>query len=162
MVFLFIRCSSIIFFFFQMRFIPLLFVLISLFVILNLSTANPIADPKPGHMVIQYYKDSHARAQKAKNEKLRYRCESQINSGYVTDRKCQEWFEWSRSDADLRSTIPKMSLLLISSIILKMLFWWPKKFTKKDAKFCEFQAMCTFFKIYTTSPKFLYLKFKMW
>ena len=124
-----------------MRFIPLLFVLISLFVILNLSTANPIADPKPGHMVIQYYKDSHARAQKAKNEKLRYRCESQINSGYVTDRKCQEWFEWSRSHADPRSTIPKMSLLVLSSMILKMLFWWPKKFTKKDAKFCEFHFM---------------------
>ena len=105
-----------------MRFIPLLFVLISLFVILNLSTANPIADPEPGHMVIQYYKDSHARAQKAKNEKLRYRCESQINSGYVTDRKCQEWFEWSRSHADPRSTIPKMSLLVLSSMILKMLF----------------------------------------
>ena len=74
-------------------------------------------------MVIKYYKDSYERAQKAKNEKLRYRCESQINSGYVTDRKCQEWFQWSRSNnADPGSTIPKMSLLLLSSMILKMLF----------------------------------------
>ena len=110
------------FFLFQMRFIPLFFVLIAFFVVLNLSTANPIAEAKPGHMVIQYYKDRHARAQKAKNEELRYRCESQINSGYVTDRKCQEWFEWSRSSSDPGSTIPKMSLLMLSSMLMTLLF----------------------------------------
>jgi len=80
--------------------------------------AKPVAKAEPGHMVIQYYKEQFEEDTILQNEKLRYRCESQIQSGYVSDPKCQEWIERQFGGAPSLKT---SSIVMISMLSIAMM-----------------------------------------
>ena len=118
--------NHILLFILQMHLVPLIFVLNSIFVVWTL--AGPIPKPEPGHMVIDYYKERALEAKLKSYEKIKFKCQSQLNSafGVVYDPECQEWFEFYqyRSSANSNS-IPKISttiaLVLVSTSLMS---WW--------------------------------------
>ena len=113
----------------QMHLVPMIFVLNSIFVVWTL--AGPIPKPEPGHMVIDYYKERALEAKLKSYEKIKFKCQSQLNSafGVVYDPECQEWFEFYqyRSSANSNS-IPKISttiaLVLVSTSLMSWWMWW--------------------------------------
>ena len=108
-----------------MHLVPLIFVLNSIFVVWTL--AGPIPKPKPGHMVIDYYKERALEAKLKSYEKIKFKCQSQLNSafGVVYDPECQEWFEFYQYKSSASNSIPKISttiaLVLVSTSLMS---WW--------------------------------------
>ena len=105
----------------QRYFIPFAFVISSALFCWTL--ANPVSKSDPGHMVIPYYQKRHQEVQKLNHETLRYRCESQLRDGYVSDRKCQEWFEVQFSSAAAVSVPRKCSSMVALSVLLILRHW---------------------------------------
>ena len=109
----------------QMHLVPMIFVLNSIFVVWTL--AGPIPKPEPGHMVIDYYKERALEAKLKSYEKIKFKCQSQLNSafGVVYDPECQEWFEFYqyRSSANSNS-IPKISTTIAIVLVSTSLMSW--------------------------------------
>merc|ERR1711936_174927 len=109
----------------KMHLVPLIFVLNSIFVVWTL--AGPIPKPEPGHMVIDYYKERALEAKLKSYEKIKFKCQSQLNSafGVVYDPECQEWFEFYqyRSPANSNS-IPKISTTIALVLVSTSLMSW--------------------------------------
>ena len=117
--------NHILLFILQMHLVPLIFVLNSIFVVWTL--AGPIPKPEPGHMVIDYYKERALEAKLKSYEKIKFKCQSQLNSafGVVYDPECQEWFEFYqyRSSANSNS-IPKISTTIAIVLVSTSLMSW--------------------------------------
>jgi hypothetical protein len=99
----------------QMKF----FLLTSCVVLMSVLVAecDPVAKPDPGHMVLQYYKDQYAQTQVLSRDKLQLRCESQVYSGFVSDRRCQEWIDQHYNS----SSINKLSCWSVICVVVAMI-----------------------------------------
>ena len=97
----------------QMRPIFYVFFLNLLFVVWTF--ADPVPKPDPGHMVIKYYKDRRAEAQKKNYEKMKYKCEQQRYSGYSGDPQCIEFLKQR-----LTSSAPKKSTSVIALVLVPL------------------------------------------
>ena len=97
---------------FQMRLLPWLIVILAFAFVVK---SNPVA--KPIHGVLEYYKKQQRAQIRLQNSKLRHRCESQLRSGYVSDRECQLWISKEFNNAS-----PKISTSFLLTIFTTVLF----------------------------------------
>ena len=82
-------------------------------------TSNPVA--KPIHGLLPYYRKQEAKKQELRMAKLSYRCQSQLLSGYVGDRECQDWISYEFINASTKSTSPMTALSMVFTVIVTML-----------------------------------------
>ena len=78
--------------------------------------AIPIA--QPGHLMIKYYQKQVAERERKANHNLQARCQSQISSGFITDRKCHQWYENKFNGAKVnKATLGLTTICLILSTV---------------------------------------------
>ena len=76
---------------------------------------------KPIHGLLPYYRKQEEKKRELRMSKLRYRCQSQLLSGYVGDQECQEWISYEFINASTKSTSPVTAFSMIFSVIVTML-----------------------------------------
>ena len=100
---------------FRMKLFLLITMLCPVFVI-----ADPIA--QPGHLMIKYYQKQVAERERLANHNLQRRCQSQISSGFVTDRRCQEWIENKFNDAKTnKATMGLTAICLVFTLFTRFI-----------------------------------------